>query len=76
MMNFRNTSTLLIIFVIYVAISKQVGVQATRGSVLSEDSGNANQLETHSHIYAKAKDIMVYWFQRLPSRPSPPGLGH
>ncbi|KAF3953900.1 hypothetical protein CMV_020688 [Castanea mollissima] len=75
-MNFRNTRTLLIIFIIYMAILNQVGVQATRGRMLTKDSSNANQLETHSPIYVKAKDIMTYWFQRLPSGPSPPGLGH
>ena len=73
-MNFRNTSTLLIIFVICVAILSQVGVEATR--VLSEDFGNGNQLETHSPIYVKAKEIMAYWLQKLPSGPSPPGEGH
>uniref|UniRef100_A0A7N2MSL8 Transmembrane protein n=1 Tax=Quercus lobata TaxID=97700 RepID=A0A7N2MSL8_QUELO len=73
-MNFRNTSTLLIIFVICVAILSQVGVEATR--VLSEDFGNGNQLKTHSPIYVKAKEIMAYWLQKLPSGPSPPGEGH
>ena len=72
-MNFRNTSTLLIIFVICVAILSRGGVEATR--VLSEDFGNANSLETGSPIYVKAKDIMAYWLQRLPSGPSP-GEGH
>nr|POF03255.1 hypothetical protein CFP56_55592 [Quercus suber] len=61
-MNFRNTSTLLIIFVICVAILSRGGVEATR--VLSEDFGNANSLKTGSPIYVKAKDIMTYWLQR------------
>ncbi|KAL4632325.1 hypothetical protein ACB092_04G042200 [Castanea dentata] len=73
-MNFRNTSTLLIIFVICVAILNHSGVEATR--VLSEDFSNANSLETDSPIYVKAKDIMAYWLQRLPSGPSPGGEGH
>lgn len=64
----------MIIFVICVAILSHAGVEATR--VLFEDFGNANQLETQSDIYAKAKDIMAYWFQRLPSGPSPGGEGH
>ena len=73
-MNFRKTSTLLIIFVICVAILSHAGVEATR--VLFEDFGNANQLETQSDIYAKAKDIMAYWLQRLSSGPSSGGEGH
>ncbi|KAF3944157.1 hypothetical protein CMV_029352 [Castanea mollissima] len=73
-MNFRKTSTLLIIFVICVAILSHAGVEATR--VLFEDFGNANQLETQSHIYVKAKDIMAYWLQRLPSGLSSGGEGH
>ncbi|KAK9997426.1 hypothetical protein SO802_022112 [Lithocarpus litseifolius] len=73
-MNSRKTSTLLIFFVICVAILSHAGVEATR--VLFEDFGNANQLETHSHIYVKAKDIMAYWLQRLSSGPSPGGEGH
>nr|POF03257.1 hypothetical protein CFP56_55594 [Quercus suber] len=66
-MNFRNRSTLLIIFVICVA--NHAVVEATR--VLFEDFGNANHLETLSLIYVKAKDVMAYWLQRLPSGPSP-----
>ena len=73
-MNFRNTSTLVIIFVICVAILSHSGVEATR--VLSEDFGDANSFETGSPIYVKAKDIMAYWLQRLPSGPSPGGEGH
>ena len=73
-MNFRNTSTLLIIFVICVAILNHGDVEAAR--VLSEDFSNANSLETDSPIYVKAKDIMAYWLQRLPSGPSPGGEGH
>ena len=74
-MNFRKTSTLLIIFVICVAILSHAGVDATR--VLFEDFGNANdQLETQSHIYVKVKDIMAYWLQRLSSGPSSGGEGH
>ena len=72
-MNFRKTSALVIIFVICVPILGRGGVEATR--VLSEDFGNANSLETGSPIYVKAKDIMAYWLQRLPSGPSP-GEGH
>ena len=74
MMNLRNTSALLIIFVICVAILSHGGVEATR--VLSEDFGNANSLQTDSPIYVKAKDIMAYWLQRLPSGPSDGGEGH
>ena len=55
------------------AILSRGGVEATR--VLSEDFGNANSLQTGSPIYVKAKDIMAYWLQRLPSGPSP-GEGH
>ena len=55
------------------AILSRGGVEATR--VLSEDFGNANSLKTGSPIYVKAKDIMAYWLQRLPSGPSP-GEGH
>ncbi|KAK4566500.1 hypothetical protein RGQ29_002669 [Quercus rubra] len=73
-MNFRNTSTLLIILVICVAILNHGGVEAKR--LLSEDFGNANSLETDSPVYVKVKDIMAYWLQRLPSGPSPGGEGH
>ncbi|KAK7826551.1 hypothetical protein CFP56_032098 [Quercus suber] len=47
-MNFRKAGTLLIIFVICVAILSHGGVEATR--VLFEDFGNANSLETGSAV--------------------------
>jgi hypothetical protein len=72
-MNFRKTSTLLIIFVISVAIFSHARVEAAR--VLSEDFGSANHLETYSSIYEKAKQSMAYWLERLPTGPSP-GDGH
>ena len=62
-MNFRKTSTLVIIFVICVSILGPGGVEATR--VLSEDFGNANSLKIGSPISVKAEDIMAYWLQRL-----------
>ena len=64
----------MIIVVICVAILNHAVVEATE--VLFEDFGNANHLETQSLIYMKAKDIMDYWLQRLPSGPSPGGEGH
>ncbi|KAE8076607.1 hypothetical protein FH972_015244 [Carpinus fangiana] len=72
-MNFKKTSTLLIIFLISVAILSHARVEAAR--VLSEDFSNANNLETYSSIYERAKHSMAYWLERLPSGPSP-GDGH
>ena len=72
--NFKRTSTLLIIFVVCVALLSQTGVEATR--VLSEDFGSANHLEEYSSIYERAKHTMAYWLERLPSGPSPSGPGH
>jgi hypothetical protein len=72
-MNFRKTSTLLIIFLISVAILSHARVEAAR--VLSEDFSSANNLETYSSIYERAKHSMAYWLERLPSGPSP-GDGH
>jgi hypothetical protein len=48
-MNFRKTSTLLIIFVISVAILSHARVEASR--VLA----NTNHLETYSSIYERLK---------------------
>ncbi|KAK8556395.1 hypothetical protein V6N13_064429 [Hibiscus sabdariffa] len=76
-MNNRNLSTLLIIFVISVAVlSHGHGrVEATR--VLGEDFGRANHLETYSSsVYEKAKFTMSCWLERLASGPSPKGPGH
>ncbi|KAB1225302.1 hypothetical protein CJ030_MR1G008995 [Morella rubra] len=73
-MNYRKTSTLLIIFFIFVAISNHAGVEATR--VLSDDFESANHLDTYSAVYEKAKRTVGLWLERLPSGPSPPGDGH
>jgi hypothetical protein len=72
-MNFR---TLLLIFVIVVAILSHTGVKATR--VLCEDFASANHLDidTSTSVYAKAKYTMAGWLQRLPSGPSSGGSGH
>ncbi|KAE8076609.1 hypothetical protein FH972_015246 [Carpinus fangiana] len=72
-MNFRKAITLLIIFVISVAILIHARVEAAR--VLSEDFGGAIHLEAYSSIYERAKHSMAYWMERLPSGPSP-GDGH
>ncbi|XWS22164.1 hypothetical protein CRYUN_Cryun29cG0011300 [Craigia yunnanensis] len=73
-MNSRKVNTLLIIFVISVAILSQVQVEATR--VLPEDFTQANHLETYSSVYEKAKFTMSCWLERLASGPSPRGPGH
>ncbi|MBA0870054.1 hypothetical protein Goshw_007271 [Gossypium schwendimanii] len=73
-MNSRKLNTLLIIFVISVAILSHVGVEATR--VLAEDFAKANHLETYSSVYEKAKFTMSCWLERLASGPSPRGPGH
>jgi hypothetical protein len=65
-MNFRKTSTLLIIFVISVAILSNVRVEAAR--VLASAD---HQLETYPSVYEMAKLNMAYWLERLPSGPSP-----
>ncbi|KAE8076601.1 hypothetical protein FH972_015238 [Carpinus fangiana] len=69
-MSFRKTSTLLIIFVISVAILSHARVEAAR--VLA----SANQLETYSFVYEGAKLNMAYWLERLSSGPSNGGDGH
>lgn len=73
-MNSRNLSTLLIFFMVSVALLSHVGVEATR--VLQEDSASANHLVTRSSVYEKAKFSMGCWLQRLASGPSPRGKGH
>ncbi|KAB1199998.1 hypothetical protein CJ030_MR0G008675 [Morella rubra] len=73
-MNYRKTSTLLIIFVIFVAISNHAGVEAIR--VLSDDFASANHLDMYSAVYEKAKCAVGLWLERLPSGPSPPGAGN
>ncbi|KAL4291659.1 hypothetical protein GQ457_14G001110 [Hibiscus cannabinus] len=70
-MNTRKLTTLLIIFVISVAISSQVRVEAAR--VLGEDFAKANHLEAYSSVYEKAKLTMSCWLERLASGPSPRG---
>ncbi|XWS35321.1 hypothetical protein CRYUN_Cryun21dG0115900 [Craigia yunnanensis] len=70
-MNSRKVNTLLIIFVISVAIFSQVRVEATR--VLAEDFAKANHLETYSSVYENAKFTMSCWLERLASVPSPRG---
>jgi hypothetical protein len=69
-MSFRKTSTLLIIFVISVAILSHARVEAAR--VLA----SANQLGTYSFVYERAKLNMAYWLERLPSGSSNGGDGH
>ncbi|KAK8510440.1 hypothetical protein V6N13_100461 [Hibiscus sabdariffa] len=73
-MNTRKLTTLLIIFIISVAISSQVRVEAAR--VLGEDFAKANHLEAYSSVYEKAKLTMSCWLERLASGPSPRGPGH
>ncbi|TYG50064.1 hypothetical protein ES288_D10G146000v1 [Gossypium darwinii] len=73
-MNSRKLNTLLIIFVISMAILSHVEVEATR--VLAEDFSKANHLETYSSVYEKAKFTMSCWLERLASGPSPRGPGH
>ncbi|KAJ0092406.1 hypothetical protein Patl1_26646 [Pistacia atlantica] len=56
-MNSTKLSTVLIVFIISVAILSHVGVEATR--VLQEDFANSNHLEIHStSVYEKAKLTM------------------
>ena len=73
-MNSRKLSTLLVIFVISMAVLSHVGVEATR--VLPEDFAKVNHLDTYSSVYQKAKFTMSYWLERLASGPSPQGPGH
>ncbi|KAB2062449.1 hypothetical protein ERO13_A10G141900v2 [Gossypium hirsutum] len=73
-MNSRKLNTLMIIFVISMAILSHVGVEATR--VIAEDFAKANHLETYSSVYEKAKFTMSCWLERLASGPSPRGPGH
>ncbi|KAE8076604.1 hypothetical protein FH972_015241 [Carpinus fangiana] len=68
-MNFSKTSSLLIIFVISVAILSHARVEAAR--VLA----SANQLETYSFVYERAKLNMAYWLERLSSGDSGPSKG-
>ncbi|KAK7826542.1 pamp-induced secreted peptide 1 [Quercus suber] len=69
-----NFSTIVIIFVISMALLSHSGVKATR--LLGEDFGSANHLETYSSFYEKAKNSMACLLERLPSGPSPRGSGH
>ncbi|KAE8076617.1 hypothetical protein FH972_015254 [Carpinus fangiana] len=73
-MNFRKSITLLIIFVIVVAIFDH-GCRVEASRVLSEDFASVNHLHTYSSFYDKAKRNMAFWLERLPSGPSP-GAGH
>ncbi|KAG2721888.1 hypothetical protein I3843_02G087500 [Carya illinoinensis] len=76
-MNSRKASTLLIIFVmISVAILSLAGGGVEASRVLREDFASANHLNTPSSIYEKAKHTMTFWFERLPSGPSPSGPGN
>jgi hypothetical protein len=68
-MNFSKTSGLLIIFVVSVAILSHARVEAAR--VLA----SADQLETYSYVYERAKLNMAYWLERLHSGSSDGG-GH
>jgi hypothetical protein len=72
-MNIRKAITLLIVFVIFVAILNDARVEASR--VLSDNFASANHLDTYSTFYDKAKSNMAYWLERLPSGQSP-GAGH
>nr|POF03237.1 hypothetical protein CFP56_55575 [Quercus suber] len=69
-----NFCTLLIIFVISMAILSHTGVNARR--LLCEDFVSANRLERYSSVYEKAKNTMASWLERLPSGPSNGGSGH
>jgi hypothetical protein len=71
-MNFRKTSTLLIVLVISVAILSHARVEAAR--VLAN---SADHVETYSSVYEKAKLNMAYWLENLSSSgPSTRGGGH
>ena len=70
-------NTLFIIFVISVAIlSHTTAVEASRLYMLCEGFGNVNNLERSSSVYEKAKNSMACLLERLPSGPSPGGIGH
>ncbi|XVE84440.1 hypothetical protein DITRI_Ditri17bG0014400 [Diplodiscus trichospermus] len=73
-MNRRKVNTLFVIFVVSVAILSQIRVEAAR--VLPKEFAKANNLETYSSVYEKAKFTMSSWFERLASGPSPRGPGH
>ncbi|KAK2989375.1 hypothetical protein RJ640_007774 [Escallonia rubra] len=72
-MEFQKTSTLLIVFVVFVVAASLVSVEA--GRVLPEDFAGANHLATYPSMYMKAKDTMACWLERLASGPSPKGPG-
>ncbi|KAE8673888.1 membrane-associated 30 kDa protein [Hibiscus syriacus] len=73
-MNSRKLSTLLIIYVISLAVLSHSGVEAAR--FLPEDFAGVKRMDTYSSVYHKAKFAMSYWLQRLASGPSPQGPGH
>ncbi|KAL4388052.1 hypothetical protein GQ457_09G014130 [Hibiscus cannabinus] len=73
-MDSKKLSSLLIIFVISLAVLSHVSVEAAR--VLPEDLADVHGLDTYSSVYHKAKFTMSYWLQRLASGPSPQGPGH
>ena len=74
-MDCRKAAILVLVFVIFVAIMGQVHVEAAR--LLTEgDFASANHLDTFPSVYAKARDTMSHWLERLASGPSPRGPGH
>uniref|UniRef100_M1B666 Uncharacterized protein n=1 Tax=Solanum tuberosum TaxID=4113 RepID=M1B666_SOLTU len=75
-MTCRRMTTLLVIFVIFVAImSTQNHVEAAR-VLLSQDFSGEIRLATLPSIYEKAKNNLEFLLERLPSGPSPRGPGH
>ncbi|EXB55198.1 hypothetical protein L484_018125 [Morus notabilis] len=74
-MNSAKITSLLIIFVLAVAVLNLVG-SAEAGRVLSEDFGGENHLEKYPSVYENAKQSLTFWLQRLSSGPSPSGPGH
>ncbi|KAE8663086.1 membrane-associated 30 kDa protein [Hibiscus syriacus] len=71
-MNSRKPSSLLIIFIISMAVLSQI--EAAR--VLPKDFAAVNRLDTYSTVYHKAKFTVSCWIQRLASGPSSQGPGH
>lgn len=71
----RKATILFMVFVIFVAIMTTVQVEGAR--LLTEEGfAGANHLDTFPTVYAKAKETMSFWLERLASGPSPRGPGH
>nr|GME15608.1 hypothetical protein A4A49_41009 [Ipomoea batatas]GME20520.1 hypothetical protein A4A49_41009 [Ipomoea batatas] len=72
-MDYRRASSLLVIFLVFVALAGRVEVEA--GRVLSQDFAAASN-HLSSSVLEQAKISLSSWLEMLPSGPSAKGPGH